>query len=183
MKRLISISAIAGLVLATTGTAMADLTPLGDPTEGDSWSQGFNESGIGSFDRVAVKMSSAGDSFQSPTHYSSSNGSWALLYENTPPYPTLASASGNPLTSLTWSVRFAGGTGNPFVFDYVAFNGSTIVNSAHAVWGPGWGITNYGTSPSPYWNPSFADVIPAPGAVLLGAIGLGLVGWIRRRFA
>ena len=33
-----------------------------------------------------------------------------------------------------------------------------------------------------YFGPNF-QIVPAPGAVLLGFIGLGSVGWVKRRFA
>jgi hypothetical protein len=171
---------IAGMLLFSA-TASAGLVPVGDPIEGDSWNQGFNESGIGNFDLVAVRMS-AGGPFQSPTHRNLGSG-WSLLYEDSLPTPSLASASGPGVTSLTWSIHFAGLKTSSLTFDYVAFNGSTIANAAHAVWGPNWSITNYGTNPSPYWNPSRPDVIPAPGAALLGLIGLGVVARIRRCLA
>ena len=80
-----------------------------------------------------------------------------------------------------FNIRFAGSKSDPLTFDYVAFNGLNIVNTAHIVWtGSGWSITNYGTK-SPYWNPTRGQVVPAPAAVVLAAGGLGLAGWIRRR--
>jgi len=61
----------------------------------------------------------------------------------------------------------------------------TTANNWLATLGSGPGAALFGLHEDPYypWNQDFIVQIPAPGAVLLGALGLSLVGWIKRRLA
>ena len=166
MKKLITVCAVFAVLLVIAAPGGATLISVGEIVVGNSWSQGFNETGVGNFDLVAVEMLSAGDSFETPAHSGFSDGSWALLYEDTPPTPTLASASGTATNNLTWSINFTGDSSNPLIFNFVAFNGESLLECANAVWnGGGWSITA-GT-----WNPSRSDVLPEPATICLLAFG------------
>ena len=151
------------------------------------WTQAFIESDFGPFDLVAVRMTSAGDAFEHPAHSGFSASGWALLYENGEPFPTIASASGPEVTSMTWTIQFEGASSNPLTFDFVAFHGDTIVDNAVANWNGGSWSIGPGT-----WQPTIADLtptlvqsslvtVPVPRAFLLAGIGTLLVSRVRRR--
>jgi hypothetical protein len=79
---------------------------------------------------------------------------------------------------LTWSIKFAGAKSNPLVFDFVAFNGETLLERTRASWsGSGW---SFATSPLTFTRAQF---VPIPGAVLLGMLGLSVAGVKLRKFA
>jgi hypothetical protein len=76
------------------------------------------------------------------------------------------------------------GTGGPTFHD-----GGGLISFYQSVWGSGSDLpptfptNSYGSSYPDYFDgPNMRFVaIPAPGAILLGGIGAGLVGWLRRR--
>lgn len=174
MKYLVVLIGMAGLV----NFATADIVPFGDPFDGNSWGQRFQESGVGQFDFLAVQMNSSGDAFEAPVFRNFSAGGWSSVFNSS----TLATASGTSLTSLEFDLIFAGANTNSLEFTFVAFRGNTLLESARASWnGSGWSVT------AGAWTPSRQSlenlVVPVPGAALLGVLGLGIAGWVKRRMA
>jgi hypothetical protein len=62
--------------------------------------------------------------------------------------------------------------------DYVNVDPAGLVLPPHLFGSAG--LVGFGSSPDPVSSGSII-AIPAPGAVLLGSLGIGLVGWLRRR--
>ncbi len=174
MRKLFVFLALAMLVC---GPVYANITAIGDPIDGNSWSQRLRESGIGQFDFIAVKMVSDGDTFEDPVLRDFNKAGWELIYQNDDHLPTLASAAGPAVTSMDFTIKFPGTKTNHFEFDYVAMYGDTILLSQRAVWNGSWNFSDGN------WSPTRAELVavPAPGALLLGSMGISLVGWLRRR--
>jgi len=184
MRKIIFITIMCAFVAIP---AMAEMTlPAEPPTMtgpylGGSW--WINATAPGPYDLYAVRISppSVGvDTFESPALRNVSNGSWSMVLDG----PSLASMAGPP-DSLTWSVYFAGATPPPLLeIDHVFFLGETRLYGTHWVLVNG-SIYNSGGSWrfSDDWSPTRAEVVPVPGAVLLGILGLGAAGWKLRRFA
>ena len=186
MKTKILFAALA--VAGFTGTASA-IIPIGDPIEGDSWSQAFfeNPGGTGTavqeaFDTIVIQMSSTGDYFgkNTPAMWGFSGVlNWHVEYVDDADNQTYLVATGDVVgigDTLDFTIGFAGEVSDPLQFKYAVFLEGELVEYQEVGWnGSGWYIV-------PNCDPIDAPIlIPLPAPVWLAAAGLGGVFLLRRR--
>jgi hypothetical protein len=186
-----SLSVFAVLLSATT--AVADFVAIAgasDPGEG-SWAQRFRLDdidpigGFNNFDLVAVHASE-GRSFTHPTHRLFSPNTWNTTYEVGDPIiqATAQAPALTSVTSLEWDIAFAGDPNHPLSFNIVAFYDEAPVYGAYTMH---WSGSGWSDPIGAEWPVNYEDVVPppvpTPGAAFLGALGLGLVGWVKRRLS
>ncbi|UCE98834.1 MAG: PEP-CTERM sorting domain-containing protein [Planctomycetota bacterium] len=177
MTKLMTICAVLGMVLAISGTEQAAASVTIDPDSG--WSGYFWWwDGLGQIDDIGT--SSSGETKWSITLPIAGWMTLATAYDLAIPGDEFALYVDGGL--IPWTTEYNDGSG----FYHGEYDDLFLSAGTHS-------ITLYTTelalqsTGEPYMQggarAEFSSVqpIPAPGAILLGGIGVGLVGWLRRR--
>ena len=149
------------------------------PTNSEAtWSQEFNESGVGDFNWIEM-YSVSGPGFFVPAFSGFDDGSWSTIPQEDALH---AVATGGVSTNLNFYITFAADdTSVPFSFDFLAWNDETLREVANAVWdGTTWTITP-GDCSKYEENPPSASVPEPATLLLLGTALVGLAGFSRKR--
>lgn len=111
------------------------------------------------------------------------------LYQNSPTAPTIAAISfERQAAQIAFDLRLAENVG-PITYDLVSFDGDALITAVRVHWDGTYtmqgGILAANLELTPLSNGDYdrTDFIPAPGAVVLGALGCVAVASVRRRRA
>jgi len=182
MKKLGYVVALACLLAGANG-AFGGLATVGNPIEIDSWTQGFNESGVGSFDQMVIQIKLGGP-FEASAFRNLATD-WTTTDNIT---QTAAWASGPDSTNMTFNIAFQGSSADALTFKFWALDGIIVREGALAVWnGSGWvfsGLDPSDVPPSSDPGPLKTTDTPVPEPITMASAFFaiaGLGGYIRRR--
>ena len=199
MKTISSYASVAALVVAFLASpVLADLSPMalapiGDPHFTESITQSAFAPATDVSAYVGIRVVTPADAFiegvsglgatvTGTEQFNSNSRLIEAWYANTPSLVVsatleLESLLGNPAAQA-----------NPASYDGVAIEWSLADTNGNITgsrtWtvneAGGWNVSDLDLG-SAFWNGGSMIAAPAPGAALLGMIGLGLVGWIKNR--
>ena len=164
---------------------------INDPEDASSWYQAFHFGSAQAFTNIGiVLMSTLGD--DGPSGFEAPGWDFTTIDGNPDSYsevgtiPILTAATGDLTNDLYWRSHFLGDKeGQSFILTLFASDDSGNYQAAAALWdGSSW---DFLAPPAITWE-EFVELggisgvtMPLPGAAMLGLLGFGLVGGIRRR--
>lgn len=170
--RMTSVVAAAAAVLMLSSSAFAAFESVGDAYTTNSWTQQFEEKGVGDYDYMQFFMTSAGDTWKLPAGINSFNkAGWAQTYND----GTLMIASGSTQTSMRFNLVFEGAKSDPLSFNIQAWFGDVLKENADVQWtGSKWIVTAAAGQAEKMVPPVPEPVFFQMGA-LMGMSGLGVL--------
>ncbi len=198
MKKLITMCSIVGLILAVSGAAQAtvtyDFSTMGYSDMQDVEPLSLDSLVITSEYGATYYQTSYGGGIGSA--YLGNTGDLYLTFSKAIDQISVTAGNGAGDSDAFSLYLYEFGTSN-FLgrYDTPVFGGAaepqwytlsvSASNVGYVLWDPGNSGALPGVMGLPYGGVVMTDlsynVIPAPGAILLGSIGVGLVGWMRRR--
>ena len=166
---------IVGMVLVSASNVRATFTPIGSPEITGSWSQPWEENGVGSFTQIEYLMQTSGVTFENPAFTDFNAAGWV----NVPTGSTLAVAMGPAVDDITYDTTFSTDISTSFTMDLYAWDGQTAVDAEQALWsGTAWTVTAIPLNTAPIPVPEVTTMIA--GALLLLPLGVSTLRILRR---